>query len=118
MFQETLKQLVDRVDGAVAGILMGYDGISVESYTRPTDPTDIQTVGMELAHVIAQMRKAAEMLEVGRLTEVSLKAEKLTVLVYALNEEYFLAFAIAADGNFGKARYVLRLVAPKIQAEL
>jgi predicted regulator of Ras-like GTPase activity (Roadblock/LC7/MglB family) len=119
MFREVLQKLVDRVDGGVAGILMGFDGISVEAYTRPVEKdTDIQTVGMELAHVIGQMRRAAELLEVGKLQEIVMRAEKLTVIVRALNEEYFLAFAINAKGNFGKARYVLRLVAPQIQAEL
>jgi hypothetical protein len=38
--------------------------------------------------------------------------------VRALNEEYFLAFAVRPSGNFGKARYVLRVLAPKFQAEL
>jgi predicted regulator of Ras-like GTPase activity (Roadblock/LC7/MglB family) len=120
MFRESLQKLVERVEGGVAGILMGFDGISVESYTRPADQTstDIQTVGMELAHVIGQVRRAAELLEVGKLDEVTLRAEKLTVLVHALNSEYFLAFALGPRGNFGKARYVLRLTAPKIQAEL
>jgi predicted regulator of Ras-like GTPase activity (Roadblock/LC7/MglB family) len=119
MFRETLQKLVERVDGGVASILMGFDGISVEAYTRPAEKdTDIQTVGMELAHVIGQMRRAAELLEVGKLSEIVMKAEKLVVLVQALNEEYFLAFAVSANGNFGKARYVLRMVAPQIQAEL
>jgi predicted regulator of Ras-like GTPase activity (Roadblock/LC7/MglB family) len=119
MFREVLQKLVDRVDGGVAGILMGFDGISVEAYTRPAEKdTDIQTVGMELAHVIGQMRRAAELLEVGKLQEIVMRAEKLVVIVRALNEEYFLAFAIKETGNFGKARFVLRLVAPQIQAEL
>jgi predicted regulator of Ras-like GTPase activity (Roadblock/LC7/MglB family) len=118
MFRESLQKLVERVDGGVAGILMGFDGISVEAYTKPTDSTDIQTVGMELAHVIGQVRRAAELLEVGKLGEVTLRAEKLTVIVRALNDEYFLAFAIRPSGSFGKARYVLRVLAPKIQAEL
>jgi predicted regulator of Ras-like GTPase activity (Roadblock/LC7/MglB family) len=118
MFRESLQKLVERVDGGVAGILMGFDGISVESYTRPDHGTDIQTVGMELAHVIGQVRRAAELLEIGKLSEVTVRADSLVVLVYALNEEYFLAFAIAPNGNFGKARYVLRLLVPQIQAEL
>ncbi len=119
MFRDSLQKLVERVDGGVAGILMGFDGISVEAYTRPAEPgTDIQTVGMELAHVISQVRRAAELLEVGSLDEVTVRAEKLTVLVRALNEEYFLAFAVRPSGNFGKARYVLRLLAPKFKAEL
>jgi predicted regulator of Ras-like GTPase activity (Roadblock/LC7/MglB family) len=120
MFREVLQKLVERVDGGLAGILMGFDGISVEAYTRPTaaGDTDIQTVGMELAHVIGQVRRAAELLEVGKLNEVTVRAEKLTVIVHALNEEYFLAFAVGPNGNFGKARFALRTVAPQIQAEL
>jgi predicted regulator of Ras-like GTPase activity (Roadblock/LC7/MglB family) len=119
MFRESLQKLVERVDGGVAGILMGFDGISVEAYTRPSEGgTDIQTVGMELAHVIGQVRRAAELLEVGQLSEVTVKADKLVVVVRALTDEYFLAFALRPDGNFGKARYVLRVLAPKIQAEL
>ena len=124
MFRDSLQKLVERVEGGVAGILMGFDGISVEAYTRPHETigggagSDIQTVGMELAHVIGQVRRAAELLEVGRLSEVTVRADKMVVLVRALNEEYFLAFALCPAGNFGKARYVLRLLAPKIQAEL
>jgi predicted regulator of Ras-like GTPase activity (Roadblock/LC7/MglB family) len=123
MFRESIQKLVERVEGGVAGILMGFDGISVEAYTRPQpagegDPTDIQTVGMELAHVIGQVRRAAELLEVGGLSEVTIRADKLVVLVRALSDEYFLAFALRPDSSFGKARYALRVLAPKIQAEL
>ena len=62
MFRENLQKMIDRVDGGVAGILMGFDGISVESYARAGTGPDIQTVGMELAHVISQVRRAAQAL--------------------------------------------------------
>jgi len=118
MFRESLQRMVDRVDGGVAGILMGFDGISVESYTKEEVGTDIQTVGMELAHVISQVRRAAEALEVGGLREISVRADRLTVLVHVLNEEYFVACALEPQANFGKARYLLRLLVPQIQSEL
>ena len=124
MFRESLKNLVERVEGGVAGILMGFDGISVEAYTRPpsqaegASPSDIQTIGMELAHVIGQVRRAAELLEAGRLGEVTLRADKLVVVVRPLSDEYFLAFALEPQSSFGKARYAMRVLAPKIQAEL
>jgi predicted regulator of Ras-like GTPase activity (Roadblock/LC7/MglB family) len=122
MFRESLQRVVDRVDGGMAGVLMGFDGISVEAYSRPRDATDagtdITTVGMEFAHVLTQMRRAAELLEVGGLGEVTLTTEKLAVVVRVLNEEYFLACALAPGGNLGKARYLLRVAAPRIQAEL
>jgi predicted regulator of Ras-like GTPase activity (Roadblock/LC7/MglB family) len=120
MFRESIQKMVDRVEGAVAGILMGFDGISVEAYTKPGAGagSDIQTVGMELAHVIMQVRRASELLEVGKMQEVTIRSEKLLVIVQVLNEEYFLAFAVRPDGNFGKARFVLRVSLPQIQAEL
>jgi predicted regulator of Ras-like GTPase activity (Roadblock/LC7/MglB family) len=121
MFRDSLQKLVERVDGGVAGILMGFDGISVEAYTRPADKartTDIQTVGMELAHVIGQVRRTAALLEAGTLDEVTIRADRLVVLVRAVSDEYFLAFALRPESSFGKARYALRVLAPKIQAEL
>lgn len=118
MFRESLQKVIDRVDGGVAGILMGFDGISVEAYSRRDADTDIQTVGMELAHVISQVRRAAELLEVGGLREVTVRTEGLTVIVHVLNEEYFVACALRPEANFGKARYLLRLLVPQIQSEL
>jgi predicted regulator of Ras-like GTPase activity (Roadblock/LC7/MglB family) len=120
MFRESLQQMVDRLDGGVAGILIGFDGISVESYTKEGDEgsLDIQVVGRELAHAVAQMRKAVERLDVGGLGELTLKADKLVVLAYLLSDEYFVACAVKPEANFGKARYLMRLLAPQIQAEL
>jgi predicted regulator of Ras-like GTPase activity (Roadblock/LC7/MglB family) len=119
MFRENLQRMVDRLAGGVAGILMGFDGISVDSYTKEGEEgIDIQTVGMELAHAVGQVRKAAEQLDVGRLHELTLRADKLVVLLYLLNDEYFIACAVKPEANFGKARYLMRLLAPQIRAEL
>jgi predicted regulator of Ras-like GTPase activity (Roadblock/LC7/MglB family) len=118
MFQENLKRLVDDTDGGVAGLLMGFDGIAVDSYLAPNGGVDIQTVGMEFSFILIQVRKAAEILEVGAVQEIAIRAGQVTILIRVLSAEYFLALAIRPDGNFGKGRYLLRIVAPKLQAEL
>jgi predicted regulator of Ras-like GTPase activity (Roadblock/LC7/MglB family) len=119
MFRDSLQRMVDRLSGGVAGILMGFDGISVDSYTKEGEESlDIQTVGMEIAHAVMQMKKAAENLDVGPLREVTLKTENLVVLVHLLDEEYFVACAVKPEASFGKARYLMRLLAPQLQAEL
>jgi predicted regulator of Ras-like GTPase activity (Roadblock/LC7/MglB family) len=119
MFRENLQHMVDRLAGGVAGILMGFDGISVDSYTKDGEESiDIQTIGMELAHAVVQIRKAAEQIEAGLLHELTLKADKLVLLIHLLNDEYFVACAFKPEANFGKARYLMRLLAPQIQAEL
>jgi predicted regulator of Ras-like GTPase activity (Roadblock/LC7/MglB family) len=119
MFRDTLQKMVDRLDGGVAGILMGSDGIAVDSYTRERqDEVDIQTVGMELAHAIAQMGKGVERLDMGPVTEITIRADKFVILVHVLSDEYFVACAVRPDANPGKARYLMRLTAPQIRAEL
>lgn len=118
MFRQAIQKVIDGVDGGVAGILMGFDGISVDSYVRPGGQADVNTVGMEFAHILKQVRAAAEQLEVGQVDELTLSTEQLTLVVRLLNAEYFLACVLKAGGNVGKARYLLRVASPTLRAEL
>src|SRR5215472_5964561 len=118
MFRENLQKIVDNVDGGVAGLLMGFDGIAVETYQRDDADVDIQAVGMEFSFILTQVRKAAEILEVGGVREIAIKADQLTVIIRVLSEEYFVALVLKPEGNFGKGRYLLRMVGPKMATEL
>jgi predicted regulator of Ras-like GTPase activity (Roadblock/LC7/MglB family) len=118
MFKEPLQKIVDNVDGGIAGLVMGFDGIAVESYTRQGHKIDINTVGMEFSFILTQVRKAAEILDVGGVNEIAIRAEKLTIVIRLLSPEYFVALALTPEGNFGKGRFMMRLVAPRLQAEL
>jgi predicted regulator of Ras-like GTPase activity (Roadblock/LC7/MglB family) len=118
MFRENLARMVDSVEGGVAGLLMGFDGIAVETYARPAAPIDISIVGMEFSVVLNRVREAAAVLEVGGVQEIAIRAENLSVIVRVLNADYFVALAITPGGNFGKGRYLLRITAPKLQTEL
>jgi len=116
VFTEHLKKVVDNVDGSTAALIMGLDGIAVEDYA--IDSGDIQTIGMEFSFILTQIRKAAEILEIGGLREIAIKAEQLTVAIRMLNDEYFLAVTLKADGNLGKARFLMRVVAPRLLDQL
>jgi predicted regulator of Ras-like GTPase activity (Roadblock/LC7/MglB family) len=118
MFRENLMKIVDNVEGGLAGLLMGFDGIAIDSYAKNKQALDIQTVGMEFSYILTQVRKAAEILEVGSVQEIVIRTETVTIVIRVLNQEYFLALALAPGGNFGKGRYLLRIAAPKLQAEL
>ena len=139
MFRDNIQKLVDRLEGGVGGVLMGFDGITVDSYVRDgvaTAVADIQTIGLELAHFIGQARRTAQSLDFGSLRELTFRTDKLTVLMHVLNKEYFVACAFRADpdpaqadgpapgtaamqgGRLGKARYLMRLAIPQIEAQL
>ena len=120
-FRENIKKLVERLDGGVAAVLMGFDGISVDSFAKSGYDgalPDIQTLAMEFAHLIAQARRTLQSLDAGPLEEFTLRAESLTLVVRVLNQEYFLACAVLPNGSVGKARYLMRMTAPVLRADL
>lgn len=118
MFKEHLKKVVDGVHGGVGGLIMGLDGIAVDSYSAAGESVDINTIGMEFSFILTQVKKAAEILEVGSLGEVSIKAEQLTLVIRMLTDEYFMAILLRQDGNYGKCRFLMRVAAPRLIAEL
>lgn len=118
MFTEHLKKIVEQVGGGVGAVIMGLDGIAVETYTREKDGFDINIIGMEFSFILTQAKRAAETLKVGGLTELVIKAEQLTLVIRMLTDEYFLAVVLTPAGNFGKCRFMLRLVAPQLIREL
>lgn len=118
MFRDVLRDVVENAGGGVAGLLMGYDGIAVEHYVKDDGPLDVETIGMEYSVILKEIRRAADSLDAGAAREVMVCAEKLTTIVRMLTEEYFIALALAPNGNVGKGRYLLRQSAPKLLAEL
>ena len=117
-FRELLTQVVENVDGAVACTLMGTDGIEVDSHVGEEIGLDVQTLLVEYSGLFRSAREAAAAQQAGGVTELSIQSEHLLVVARLVSPEYFLVVALRPDGNFGKARYVLRVTAPKMLAEL
>ncbi len=118
MFAETLKKIVDNLDGGIAAVIMGLDGIPVETYVRQIDKVDVNTVAMEFSFILGQVRKAGDSLQVGSLEELSVKAQRLFLVCRMISPQYFVAIAMAPEGNFGKARFLARLATPSLVAQL
>jgi len=118
LFADTLRKVVDNVDGGIAAVVMGLDGIPVETYIRQNDKCDVNTVAMEFSFILTQVRKAGDSLAVGSLEELSVKAQRLILVCRMISPQYFVAIAVAPEGNFGKARYLARLAQPTLVAQL
>lgn len=118
MFKEAIRAVVDGTEGGLAGILMDFEGIAVDSYAKPEVPFDINSVGAEYSVIVKSIQRAAESLEAGGAKEVAIQSEKVTTLIRIINGEYFLAVAMSPDGNFGKGRFLMRTAAPKLLEQL
>jgi predicted regulator of Ras-like GTPase activity (Roadblock/LC7/MglB family) len=118
MFQAVLKEVVDGTEGGLATLLMDFEGIAVESYSKPDAPLDITTIGAEFSVVLKSIQRAAQMLEAGQPAEVAIQAEKVITLLRVVNDSYFVAFSMTPEANIGKARYMLRTRVPVLLREL
>jgi predicted regulator of Ras-like GTPase activity (Roadblock/LC7/MglB family) len=122
MFAEHLKAVMEQVDGAIACSVMGFDGIAVETEPRDLPESaaelDLQAAWVEFANLMSQAKNTAETLKTGKVAELSINSEKVITLLRMVNQDYFLVLGLLPTGNYGKARYVLRLTAPKVAKEL
>lgn len=118
MFKEALRDVVEGTDGGLAGLLMDFEGIPLETYSRQNAGFDIESVGAEVSVVVKAIQRASEMLDAGATREVAFKSDKLVTLIRVINQSYFIAVALSPDGNLGKGRYLLRVIAPQLAEEL
>lgn len=118
-FRTHLESVVNQVDGALACSVMGFDGISVETFQKD-EAGDLELNGawVEYANLLTQLKNAADVLKTGAVTELSVNSERVLTIIRLVSPEYFLVLALKAEGNYGKGRYVLRITAPKVRAEL
>ena len=118
-FREHIQRIVDEVPGALAGTIMGFDGIPIDTYERQPGEVDIATLLTEYSSATQQVRRAAEELpQAGAISELAIAAENLTALLRPLTAEYFLGVVLRQGGLTGKARFLMRVAAPRLLEEL
>jgi predicted regulator of Ras-like GTPase activity (Roadblock/LC7/MglB family) len=122
-FLPHLESVVTQVDGAIACSVMGFDGIAVETFQAPqsadlASQIELSSAWVEYGNTLSQLKTGADLLKAGAVSEVSINTEKLITLMRMVTPEYFVVLALTPEGNYGKGRYVLRVTAPKLKAEL
>jgi predicted regulator of Ras-like GTPase activity (Roadblock/LC7/MglB family) len=117
---EILRKIVESTPGAKGAILMGFDGISVEQWVKPEfeSETDIESMAMEFSFRFLELRDAASSLEMGPISDITLKAEFGSVLVRVLSQEYFVTVLLSHAGHMGKGRWMLRSQANALYSDL
>jgi predicted regulator of Ras-like GTPase activity (Roadblock/LC7/MglB family) len=117
-FREHLQDVCKSCEGALACSLMGVDGIEVDTHLEGGAEFDVKSLLIEYSGLLRSAREAAEAHEAGGVAELSIHTDKLLTVARLVSPEYFMMVALAPDGNVGKARYLLRVTAPKLLAEL
>jgi predicted regulator of Ras-like GTPase activity (Roadblock/LC7/MglB family) len=97
---------------------MGRDGIPLSMYKKEGVDLELESLGIEYSNVLAEINRASGAIGSGDVNEFSILSDKYLVLLRTINPEYFMCLLLAPDGNFGKARYLMRISVPKLRSEL
>ena len=64
-------------------------------------------VGIEYSNIAKEIMRAAEVLKLGALHEMSIKTDQFYIILKLVTDDYFLALILASHGNFGEGRFLL-----------
>jgi predicted regulator of Ras-like GTPase activity (Roadblock/LC7/MglB family) len=117
-FTDTLAQMLSRIEGGVAAIILGIDGIPIERHaSEPPSSLDIDSVATEFTTLLRRSARTATDTGLGELREMMLATEEMTFLLRPITPDYFLLLALRRGGNVGRARFELRKAQLALEAE-
>ena len=118
-FRKHTKRVVESVPGAISCMVMGFDGLAIDNYQVGGSTLDITALLTEYSGLAAQLKRIGEeQPEVGQIRDFLVETGTIATVFRPLTENYFLAAVVESSGMVGKARYMLRLIAPDVIEEI
>lgn len=108
-FADTLGTIAKRIEGCVAVMILGTDGIPIERCIQEVNqPLDVDMIAAEFTTLVRRSLRTAVDTELGELREMVLATDLMTFLARPITPEYFLLVVLNPGGNAGRARFELR----------
>jgi len=116
-FDSILRTIVDECGDALGAVLIGIDGIPIEQVLATQLPEgwaeealdeELLAAGVEFGRILDECRKASDSVGGGSVDEAMIRLARYCVLQRVVDEENVLLMLVVADGNVGKARFLMR----------
>jgi predicted regulator of Ras-like GTPase activity (Roadblock/LC7/MglB family) len=122
-FAASLGEIVEGCGEAIGAMLMGSDGIPIEQFVGKEVPEgplseDLATAGVEFGRILQDISEASDALAGGAVRETVVVLTRFILLFRMVDEDIFVVVVLGADGNIGKARYLIRRQLPAIRHNL
>ncbi|MGM0557060.1 MAG: roadblock/LC7 domain-containing protein [Myxococcota bacterium] len=117
MFKQKLTRVVSNVDGTLGCMLIGFDGIPIDSVFDGEEMPQMNAVAVELSNLLDKFRRLQNY-DMGEVNEVSITLGRVTALARVVAEEYLLILALDAEADVNRGQTMLRLIAPFVEREM
>lgn len=117
MFDLQLNTVLSFLDGAKAILIMGYDGIVVESAYKG-EAENFQDLTVELGQIVKNIGELSKNSNVGSLLEMILHFDQSKILLRSIHPDYFIALLMSKNENIGKSQFALQRIIPDLVKSL
>jgi predicted regulator of Ras-like GTPase activity (Roadblock/LC7/MglB family) len=115
-FGQILREAVEAVPGALAGVFAAADGEPVDAY--PAEEERWPLVAAHYGVVLASVQAALHTLHYGEAEALVIRHPRLIVLLEAVREGYFAMLGVAPPIHLATALDVLARAASKLREEM
>ena len=115
-FNLILKEATEYA-GGLGAIIMGKDGLPVDSFKNVDVPYSVDDIAVEYSNVLKEIKKISDAHMAGDIEELCLSTNISKILLKPINDDYFMALAIGKEVYLGKAMFALRRAVAKVKEE-
>ncbi|MCP9495566.1 MAG: hypothetical protein MSG64_14055 [Pyrinomonadaceae bacterium MAG19_C2-C3] len=109
MFKNALEAILGRTENSLGALIMGTDGIAVEQVLSDEGrDLNLDVAAAEFTSLVRNAQRTGTDIGHGRLRELVLSYDDVSVAFRLINNEYFLMLALRPDAVLGRGRFELR----------
>jgi predicted regulator of Ras-like GTPase activity (Roadblock/LC7/MglB family) len=116
-FAEILQSMVERVPGAVGAIFADWEGEMVDQFAH-VSLLEIQLAGAHWGVVLNQVSSVTERMRWGAVAELMIEAERGTVLIRRVTQQYFVVLSAKSGVHLATALRELERGAKTLLGEM
>jgi|TARA_B000000460_G_C21212683_1_gene262988 predicted regulator of Ras-like GTPase activity (Roadblock/LC7/MglB family) len=117
MFKEKLTRVVNNVNGSIGCLLIGFDGIQIDSVYGERELPEMNAIAIEVSNLLDKFRRM-KLHDIGEVNEVSITTGEVTALARVVADEYLLVLAMDSHADVNRGQTMLRLISPFVEQEM
>jgi len=117
-FKKELDNIVSKSDGALAAVLMGFDGIVVAEARGKGVSESLNEISIEYSRIIKEAIKVSQGNDLGELNELVVNTSHHRFVFRVVNADYFVGLLLKSGAITGRGRFQLRKAASVIHRGL
>ena len=114
-FKTVLKEVIRAIPGSLIAMVIGRDGIIVESHQNAKIDLDQDAMGAEYAGVVSEVHKQISILKLDDLKDITVCSGLFTVVAHIISHDYYFLIFLDSRANEALARYKTRICSLKLR---